>query len=63
MDKMGVAEIIMIFTKLIAERPSLKLIVAGVGPLKQPMMQYIRALYEGDLEKAKSIIEKVDLVE
>ena len=63
MDKMGVSELIVIFTKLIAERPRLKLIISGIGPLKQPLMQFIRALQEGELERAKSILGKIDLAE
>ena len=63
MDKMGVSELIVIFTKLIAERPSLKLIISGIGPLKQPLMQFIHALEEGELERAKSILGKIDLAE
>jgi hypothetical protein len=44
MDKMGVTEIVLLFTRLIAERPTLKLIISGIGPLKQPLMQFLRAL-------------------
>ena len=45
MDKMGAAELILFCTKLIAERPSVKLIVCGIGPLKQPLMQFLHALH------------------
>lgn len=63
MNKMGVVELVTMAPRLIMARPTLKFIFSGVGPLKQPMLQLINAFFEGDLDKAKSIVEGTDLIE